>query len=156
MEARQPILGVCYGHQIIARAIGGKASVRRGENGEFGWTQIERLPGAAGDSPLLEGLPRQFHSFSSHYEEVGQLAKGMRQLARSRDCELQAFEVEGYPVFGIQFHPEKNLADGEQIFREQRAKNELRTLLRPKEGLKLYDPQIATRIFDNFFKGAFL
>ena len=84
-----PVLGVCYGHQVLARAMGdGRKSVRRGSVPEFGWTEIRRTA----DSPLFTGLPQTFHSFSSHFEEVADLPKGFRKLAESRDCAIQAMQ----------------------------------------------------------------
>ena len=143
-----PVLGVCYGHQVIARAFGGRQIVRRAEKSEFGWTRIEQT----NDSRLFQGLPKVFYSFSSHFEEVGSLAPGFRHLARSPDCEIQAVQLEQRPVFGIQFHPEKNLSEAQEILDERVRKGGAKTLLHPKDSEKLYSPDVAERIFSNFFK----
>ncbi len=146
VDRGKPVLGVCYGHQAIARALGGVGSVRRGEKAEFGWTRIEQV----GSSPLLAKLPERFYSFSAHFEEVASLPPGASSLARSEWCAIQAFGIEGKPVFGIQFHPEKDLEDASRTFQSCRKKGAPKELLRPKEGPRLYDPKVGQTIFGNF------
>ncbi|MGZ3699992.1 MAG: type 1 glutamine amidotransferase, partial [Bdellovibrionota bacterium] len=102
-----PLLGVCYGHQALVRALGGTEMVRKSAADEYGWSRIEVLE----DSPLLKGVGKRFYSFSAHSEEVRQLPRGMKRLARSEACEIQACWLEGKPVYGIQFHPEKDVSD---------------------------------------------
>ncbi len=146
----KPYLGVCYGHQSLVRAldVGSKEQVRKGAEAEFGWTRIDVL----GKSALFEGLPKSFYSFSSHFEEVSSLPTGLKKLARSEACEIQACELEGKPVFGIQFHPEKNIQDAEKTFSERRKIGEPKKLLHPEGSQKLYDPEVGLTLFKNFFK----
>ncbi|OFZ53683.1 MAG: hypothetical protein A2428_17330 [Bdellovibrionales bacterium RIFOXYC1_FULL_54_43] len=148
LDLRKPLLGVCYGHQSLARVIGGKAHVRRAAEAEFGWTTIEITE----PSPLMEGLPQSFYSFSSHFDEVGELPKGLKRLARSESCEVQAFQVEKYPAFGIQFHPEKDLASAEATLAERKRLGIPDRLLYPNKGKELYNSRIGDTIFGNFFK----
>ena len=143
----KPYLGICYGHQALARALGGKETVRRGVKGEFGWAKIETLA----PFPLFEGLPKEFYSFQSHYDEVQALPPGVTCFAKSDDCPIQAIQLAGKPVFGIQFHPEKSLPDAERSFSEERKLGRNRFLLRPKESKSLYNPKVAEQIFKNFF-----
>lgn len=145
LSLRKPLLGVCYGHQIIARAIGGISSVRVGSTPEYGWTQIERTAHA----PLFNGLPDRFWSFSAHREEVSVLPQGLRAFAKSDVCAIQAFEVEGHPAYGIQFHPEWDLEAGEKTLAERKKKGE--PSLHPGEGKKLFDPKIGEIVYGNFF-----
>ena len=111
-----PYLGVCYGHQTLARVLGGKTTCRRAEVPEFGWTKIEILE----DSRLLRGLPNSFYSFSSHFDEVSQVPAPLKALARSEACAVQAFEIPGKAVFGIQFHPEKDITGAETVFAQRK------------------------------------
>ena len=149
VNADKPVLGVCYGHQILARAMGGRDIVRRGATPEFGWTEIEQI----GSSELFKGLPRKFMSFSSHYEEVSRLAPGFIHLAKSEDCGIQAVQLQGKRVFGIQFHPEKNLNEAEASFRERKAAKSKSSppLMGEGRSEKLFNPQVGDRIFGNFY-----
>lgn len=142
-----PLLGVCYGHQMIARALGGKAAVRRGDRPELGWARIERL----GASRLLEGLPDSFHTFAWHFDEVVQIPAEMRLVARSERCPIQAFEHRSKPVYGVQFHPERDDQAGARSLRERMKKEPgFRDYLEPDQGTALYDPRVADAIFGNF------
>jgi GMP synthase-like glutamine amidotransferase len=146
LRESRPILGVCYGHQAINRVLGGKQILRRGNEGEFGWTEIEIVERA----PLFEGLPDKFWSFSSHYEEVATLPKGMRLLARSENCAVQACRLEDLPVYGIQFHPEKDLPATAKSIEGWKKDDRRDKISRPKAGPKLYDAAVGDKIFGNF------
>ena len=95
-----PILGVCLGAQLIAKATG--ASVRPASGPEIGWLPVE-LTDAAEDDPLLSRLPRRFDAFQWHYYTFG-VPAGAAELARSAVC-AQAFRL-GECAWGIQFHAE--------------------------------------------------
>ncbi len=139
----KPFLGVCYGHQILSRALGGIDFVRKSAVPELGWTEIEQTT----PSKLFEGLPRKFYSFSIHKDEVSSLPPGTKSLAKSKDCEIQAFQLEGRPVFGIQFHPEKGLEDAVKILAQFEKKDD------SKKGPKNpFDPKVGQTIFGNFLK----
>lgn len=148
LDAGKPILGVCYGHQALNRVLGGREILRRGTTPEFGWSEIEVLA----ESPLFAGLPKRFHSYSSHWEEVSELPKGMRLLARSAACAIQACQLGEKPVFGIQFHPEKSLPEAKKSLAEKVRKKETQGLLRAKESDRLFDAAVGDRIFGNFLR----
>lgn len=145
---KKPFLGVCYGHQTLIRALGDKTFVRRGEHPEFGWSEIEILQQA----PLLKGLPKKFYTYSSHFDEAASLPNGFHHLARSKLCEIQAVQLEDRPVFGIQFHPEKNLEEAKKSLEERKKTGTPKTLLHPGKGEseKLFDPAVGEKIFGNF------
>ena len=149
LNERKPLLGVCYGHQALVRVIGGDQLMRTAEKPEVGWTEIETLE----KGHLLAGLSDKFFTFSSHFQEVSDLPKGLKCTSRSERCPIQSFEMEGSPVYGIQFHPERNVERSEISMKENCAQGHSHTkvLLRPKDGNKLYDPKIAEIIFGNFF-----
>jgi GMP synthase (glutamine-hydrolysing) len=152
-----PILGVCYGHQAIARVLGGandgSRNVRRSATPEIGWTEIRRIRGRAGRD-LLDGLPEVFHSFSVHYDEVSPLPPGSTLLARSDRCAIQAYALDDKPAFGVQFHPEREIEAGERALQASAKKKLDFPLLNPGSGKHLYSPQVAKAIFGNFLKGS--
>ncbi|MGK5087133.1 type 1 glutamine amidotransferase [Bdellovibrionota bacterium FG-2] len=147
MSAGKPILGVCYGHQILARALGGKDAVRKADRAEFGWTQIK----VHQTSPLTQGLPKSFYSFASHHDEVCTLPKGMKPLASSDWCQVQAFQIGDSPTFGIQFHPEKTIEDGHRIYEIIGKSYPTIPLLNPTRSEELFDPLVGDTLFANFF-----
>lgn len=95
-----PVLGVCLGAQLAARALGG--SVGRAPRPEIGWFEVERTAAGAAD-PLFTRLPERFPSFHWHYYTF-EPPPGAVELARNDAC-TQAFRV-GNRVWGVQFHPE--------------------------------------------------
>ncbi len=115
--ARVPILGICAGHQHIARAHGvGSASMRPLREGEEDphpayhpglFKEWGFLPVAIGRrDPLFDGLPDSIAVQEYHVAEVRSLPDGFDVLAGTRDCEIQAFRRRDRPVYGIQFHAE--------------------------------------------------
>jgi GMP synthase (glutamine-hydrolysing) len=150
ISENKPYLGVCYGHQMLARALSGETSVGAAALGEIGWTRIE----VTAQSKLFEGLPGEFHSFSSHFDEVKQVPSGFRAIARSEACGVQAMQLGEKPVYGIQFHPERDLPQGEARYQSAKKQNtDPRFILNAGKGAKLFDPKVGERIFANFLAG---
>lgn len=110
MEQRIPLLGICYGHQFIARSIGGKQCVKRSETPEFGWAEIN-LNG----NPLFEGITAPV-SMVSHYDAVHDLPGGFKIIASTPGCDVHGFQFKDLPVWGTQFHPEYNVEEAKEIF----------------------------------------
>ncbi len=114
LDTHQPVLGVCLGAQLLARAA--HAPVMPAPEPEIGWHEVELTP-AAEDDPVLGALPKRFVAFQWHYYTYA-VPAGAVELARSRVC-TQAFRL-GEVAWGVQFHPEVTeeqihtwLADGE-------------------------------------------
>jgi GMP synthase (glutamine-hydrolysing) len=106
VERGTPVLGVCFGSQLLAQALG--AEVRGAATPEIGWHQVELTEEGRAD-PVLGFLPERFESLQwHHYEWL--LPPGAVELARSERC-LQAFRLDDRPVWGVQFHPEVTEAD---------------------------------------------
>ena len=115
-----PTMGVCYGHQLLARTHLGKDFVRRNPRGvEVGWLPVEVVDERGG---WFAELPRPFHTWHFHYDEVRDLPPQWTVLARSGGCAVQAFEHRGLRLFGVQFHPEMDLEEGNAWFRLEREK----------------------------------
>ncbi|HEX3769783.1 MAG TPA: glutamine amidotransferase [Polyangiaceae bacterium] len=100
VAARVPLFGVCFGHQMIAQALGG--SVTRNPRGrEIGTVRVTRTA----DDFLSAGLPRVFDVQATHVDAVTRLPPGARVLATTALDPAAAFAV-GDRVRGVQFHPE--------------------------------------------------
>lgn len=99
--AGRPVLGVCLGAQIVARAYGG--TVYRMARFESGLGTVEPTA-AAREDPVFAGLPTPLPVFHNHYEAVRDVA-GATILAANEHCPVQAFRV-GTRVYRLQFHPE--------------------------------------------------
>lgn len=104
-ELGVPVLGVCYGNQLIAWRANPK-SVAPGVNREYGETQmaIHKI-GSHGDR-LFEGLGDSLNVVMSHFDKVVQLPDGFKTIATTKNSEFAGIAHETEPIFGIQFHPE--------------------------------------------------
>ena len=147
LKFKRPFLGICYGHQTLARVLGGIQCVKDQSTAEFGWTQIEIV----NPSPLFTGLKNPFTTFSWHRDEVIQLPPGTKLLARSKLSGIQAFQWGELPVFGIQFHPEKSLASAESSLHGRVQDKKTKGLLHANDSKKLFDASVGETVFNNFF-----
>lgn len=101
LDRRQPVLGICLGSQLLARAAG--ARVYRNPCKEIGWFDIRLTPAGAAD-PVLGGLGARRTVFHWHGETFD-LPAGSEWLASSDACRHQAFRI-GANAYGLQFHLE--------------------------------------------------
>lgn len=107
LDLRKPVLGVCLGAQLLAKAA--HADVGPAREPEIGWFRVE-LTSEAADDPLLSRMPSRFDAFQWHYY-AHDLPDGAVELARNKIC-TQAFRL-GDSAWGVQFHPEVTLAQVE-------------------------------------------
>ncbi|NNJ27910.1 glutamine-hydrolyzing GMP synthase [Alienimonas chondri] len=96
-----PVLGICYGMQVLARAMG--CEVKPGADREFGRTT---LTVAEPSEPLLAGLPSESTVWMSHGDQVEGLSGAFASLATTGTCPAAAVKHRECPVYGLQFHPE--------------------------------------------------
>ena len=96
----KPILGICFGHQLLAKLFGGELA--HGRDRQYGPTPIRCDPAAR----LFAGLPAAQSVWMSHGDHVAQVPPGFRVAATSDSCPVAAYEAEGRDLFGLQFHPE--------------------------------------------------
>jgi GMP synthase (glutamine-hydrolysing) len=95
-----PVLGICYGLQAMAVALGG--AVGRTGKGEFGRTEARIDPG----SELLGGLPARLRVWMSHRDAVVQVPAGFRRSAWTDGAGIAGFEDPSRQLYGVQWHPE--------------------------------------------------
>ncbi|RYY94830.1 MAG: glutamine amidotransferase [Comamonadaceae bacterium] len=98
-----PVLGICYGHQLLAHALGGEADDHPGGL-EIGTVQV-KLTSAATDDALFHDLPAEFPAHVVHRQSALRLPPGAVRLAGNDFEPNQAFRV-GECAWGVQFHPE--------------------------------------------------
>jgi GMP synthase (glutamine-hydrolysing) len=113
-DAGVPVLGICYGFQLMAQALGGE--VARTGGGEYGHTVAERrdpghAPAAAGPAPgaasvLLDGDPAHQSVWMSHGDAVVRAPQGFAVVAATPGAAVAAFEDRARRLFGVQWHPE--------------------------------------------------
>jgi GMP synthase (glutamine-hydrolysing) len=96
-----PVLGICYGQQIMAHLLGGE--VRKGEKGEYGLATLE-LDEAA--DPLFSGLAGTQRIWMSHRDAVSAVPEGFQVVGRTSTCAIAAIAAPARQLYGVQFHPE--------------------------------------------------
>ena len=100
LDSERPILGICYGMQLLTAALGGDVAAARER--EYGPASISHQP----HSPLFDGLAPELQVWMSHGDRIESLPPGFRMLARSENSPLAAIGQLERHRYGLQFHPE--------------------------------------------------
>lgn len=104
LAADVPVLGICYGMQLLARALGGH--VVGSATREYGRARLTRT--AASHLPGFDQLPSAFNVWASHGDKVEALPPGFSAIAATDDCPFAAMENAERGIYALQFHPEVN------------------------------------------------
>lgn len=94
-----PILGLCYGHQMLADFFGGK--VESGQAREYGLANLK-----VSNTPIFFGVKKNSNVWMSHGDHVSKLPKGFKQIASSNSASIAAIYHAEKKIYGFQFHPE--------------------------------------------------
>ena len=110
LELGVPILGICYGFQVLAQSLGGRVD-RTGKR-EYGATELK----LTGDSTLLSGQPELQVCWMSHGDQVMEAPDGFGVLASTETTPVAAFESAERRIYGVQWHPEvKHSEHGQRV-----------------------------------------
>jgi GMP synthase (glutamine-hydrolysing) len=100
LETDLPILGLCYGHQILAQLTNGKVEPAKCKEYGIAYVIIDKPVG------VLEGLSEKEKVWMSHGDTVISLPKEFEALAHTENCPVAAFRHKNKPIYGLQWHPE--------------------------------------------------
>lgn len=120
VERAMPVLGSCFGHQLMVRAVHGPAHVRRCARPELGWFPVE-VSGLDPAGPVQSASP--VWMFCCHFDEVCDLDSQYQVLAHTDDCAVHAYRLGDAPFWGVQGHPEIPPDEGVALLRAFAAKN---------------------------------
>ena len=109
VEANIPVLGICFGHQLLCKALGGE--VKRSDQRSDLITPLFSVGMDTLLSPIKKGL-------FTHQDMVTKLPPGARRIISTAHCENAGMRIAGKPVWGVQFHPESSSAVIDQAFKE--------------------------------------
>ncbi len=101
LRGSMPILGICFGAQLLAETYGGK--VAPADSREYGKSILELKTASC---PILKGIKNKSTVWMSHADTIMQLPQSFKITASTQDIDVGAFEAENENTFGLQFHPE--------------------------------------------------
>ncbi len=140
------ILGICFGHQVLAKALTKRRVCRKSNLPELGWRKVNII-----ENPLFKGISKPIF-YESHFEEVFDLNDKFSIIASNSNCDIQGFQYDNLPIWGVQFHPEVSYEYGQHSIKNRRTifekkggtfKNELQNQAQLEQNLN---------IFKNFIK----
>jgi GMP synthase (glutamine-hydrolysing) len=111
VKGKLPLLGVCYGAQMMAQKFGGE--VKASETREYGRANLNFIDT---DFPLMKGVPMESQVWMSHGDTIFNLPDKYEIIAGTEDVKVAAYHIKGEQSYGIQFHPEVyHSTDGLQL-----------------------------------------
>ncbi len=107
-----PVLGICYGMQLMAFQLGGE--VRGSQLREYGRTELN----VVGNDLLFKGISSQTQVWMSHGDSIGSIPVGFNITATTENCAVAAISNPGSKLYGVQFHPEvRHTIEGQQVLK---------------------------------------
>ncbi|MEQ8624025.1 MAG: glutamine-hydrolyzing GMP synthase [Vicingaceae bacterium] len=100
-KGKLPLLGVCYGAQLMSQKFGGE--VKPSETREYGRANLNFVDAT---SPLMANIPQHSQVWMSHGDTISKIPENYKVIASTSDVNVAAFRIENEETFGIQFHPE--------------------------------------------------
>ncbi len=111
-EEKTPVLGICFGYQLIVRGFYGKDALKRRSKLEVGWGKV-----TLSAHPVFEGLPDVIQPYLFHFDEaIIDKLPDFDVIARSEQCPCHAIIHHQLPVLGVQFHPEITAMEGRESY----------------------------------------
>lgn len=102
VERGIPVLGSCFGHQMLVYALSGPEFLRRSNPPEVGWADIKMMC----SDPLFDGLPNPWRTFVYHFGEAVDPPSPWIKLGKTKHCDTHVLRYGELPVWGVQAHPE--------------------------------------------------
>ena len=113
IKGKVPLLGVCYGAQLLAQEYGG--TVNSSNNREYGRANLTSVNA---ESSLMQSIPVNSQVWMSHGDSITDVPANYKVVCSTSDVEVAGFEIENENTFGVQFHPEVyHSADGTQLLK---------------------------------------
>lgn len=138
-----PILGVCWGHQLLAQILGGTV---KGGSYELGYVEVIQEE----DDPIWENIPNPFTAFATHSDHVVALPPGATLLA-SNETGVQAFRHE--QAYAVQFHPEYDVRTAKTMIRSKNLPaRQVQAALDTCSEANVEAAQAVKQMFDNFLR----
>jgi len=103
LQSNIPILGICFGHQILSKELGGK--VKRSNNREFGLVEIKKISNSVLTKNFFDKKNKN-NVWMSHADQVSKMPKNFKVVASSKNSKLTIIENHNKKFYGVQFHPE--------------------------------------------------
>jgi GMP synthase (glutamine-hydrolysing) len=103
LQLKIPILGICFGHQILSKELGGK--VKKSKHREFGLVEIKKISKSKLTKNFFNNRGRN-NVWMSHADEVSKMPKNFKIIASSKNSKLSIIENKNKKIYGVQFHPE--------------------------------------------------
>lgn len=107
MDSGVPLLGVCFGFQLIFRALYGKDVLARRALPEVGWVPVKLKPHG-----IFARAPSTIRPYNFHFDEAAEVPEGWRVLASTGSCAVHGVSHDELPAVGLQFHPEVTVEEG--------------------------------------------
>ncbi|KQC11705.1 MAG: hypothetical protein APR63_03975 [Desulfuromonas sp. SDB] len=153
IKKQVPLIGICYGHQLIARTLSGKSAVSRGERPEMTFTEIN----FNSSHWLFKRVKPPLEMMSAHYDLVKIIPLGFRAIASSEHCPVQGMVNENRNVLGLQFHPEIDVDKAVKCINREKSRlahlnMDVKNLLATVPSARENHQVIFENIFKNWFK----